>query len=733
MAETSSKTGGAGLFAKNVQKRFMRAQEMVLQKIGKTVETKDEQFEQCANSFNKQQADGNRLHKDLRAYLNAVKGLHETSKKLSLTLQDVYEPDWDGKEDLQPIIENNDLLWADYEEKLSDQAMRTLETYLSQFPVFKKRIAKRGRKLVDYDICRHHLESLQNAKKKDEAKISKAEDEFINAQNEFEELNAQLREELPELWNSRVGCYVTIFQNMSNLRDIFYQEMSKLNQDLYSVMTKLEKQHSNKVFIVKGVVSNRRSLIISSPVNPASRLLTSSESNFDHSLVGTGVSKDETPPPSAPSPTEVSPSPTEKPKDGILEDFQSPVKAPTLPPCSEESANDETTASPEDTSSSVSVQQPEMLSSSEDSRPETSGKSVDDSHSEMQRAELGPEGSTETEVSRDVPSESSTDNHCSASPSLQTSSTTPVAADEEATPASEGTAPSLPTPASPAGESLDSTHSEASQIELESPQPAEGLASSEDQQTQEVTVGSCPQELETLAPEAKGPGSPETSASDEGISPASPASSTASAPEDMVQASSEALTSPESCTASEVVFPMSPAATEEPQAKAEGSSDDEPSDALTPLQALEDVPQTNEPAIAASSLPQPLPRSKAPMATGKDVVEDSEKEANEDNDLALPSSDSEGSPSDGSRDPESSPCGELPTGFTYKVRVRRSLMEEAHLQCEEGNILLVLPSQDAELQSRGLLLAVKEADWNESKDVESLQGTFPEELTERVG
>ncbi|XP_059812151.1 bridging integrator 2-like isoform X2 [Hypanus sabinus] len=706
MAETSSKTGGAGLFAKNVQKRFMRAQEM---------------------------ADGNRLHKDLRAYLNAVKGLHETSKKLSLTLQDVYEPDWDGKEDLQPIIENNDLLWADYEEKLSDQAMRTLETYLSQFPVFKKRIAKRGRKLVDYDICRHHLESLQNAKKKDEAKISKAEDEFINAQNEFEELNAQLREELPELWNSRVGCYVTIFQNMSNLRDIFYQEMSKLNQDLYSVMTKLEKQHSNKVFIVKGVVSNRRSLIISSPVNPASRLLTSSESNFDHSLVGTGVSKDETPPPSAPSPTEVSPSPTEKPKDGILEDFQSPVKAPTLPPCSEESANDETTASPEDTSSSVSVQQPEMLSSSEDSRPETSGKSVDDSHSEMQRAELGPEGSTETEVSRDVPSESSTDNHCSASPSLQTSSTTPVAADEEATPASEGTAPSLPTPASPAGESLDSTHSEASQIELESPQPAEGLASSEDQQTQEVTVGSCPQELETLAPEAKGPGSPETSASDEGISPASPASSTASAPEDMVQASSEALTSPESCTASEVVFPMSPAATEEPQAKAEGSSDDEPSDALTPLQALEDVPQTNEPAIAASSLPQPLPRSKAPMATGKDVVEDSEKEANEDNDLALPSSDSEGSPSDGSRDPESSPCGELPTGFTYKVRVRRSLMEEAHLQCEEGNILLVLPSQDAELQSRGLLLAVKEADWNESKDVESLQGTFPEELTERVG
>lgn len=41
------------------------------------------------------------------------------------------------------------------------------------FFFFKERVAKRGRKLVDYDSARHHLEALQSAKKKDEAKISK--------------------------------------------------------------------------------------------------------------------------------------------------------------------------------------------------------------------------------------------------------------------------------------------------------------------------------------------------------------------------------------------------------------------------------------------------------------------------------------------------------------------------------------------------------------------------------
>ncbi|KAM6307926.1 bridging integrator 2 [Podargus strigoides] len=266
MAE--GKSGGAGLFAKQVQKRFSRAQEKVLQKLGKTVETKDEQFEQSAYNFQLQQNEGNKLYKDLKAFLGSVKVMHESSRKVAETLQEIYSPDWDGHEELKAIADSNDLLWEDYEAKLSDQALRLMENYLAQFGDFKERIAKRGRKLVDYDSARHHLEALQSAKKKDEAKIAKAEEEFNKAQVVFEDLNRDLREELPVLYGSRIACYVAIFQNISNLRDVFYKEMSKLNRDLYEVMSKLDKQHSSKVFIVKGIPSNRRSLVISSPVSP---------------------------------------------------------------------------------------------------------------------------------------------------------------------------------------------------------------------------------------------------------------------------------------------------------------------------------------------------------------------------------------------------------------------------------------------------------------------------------
>nr|XP_046240796.1 bridging integrator 2b isoform X2 [Scatophagus argus] len=263
---------GAGFFAKRVQKSLNRAQEKVLQKLGKTMETKDEQFELCSQNLNKQQIDGNRLFKDVKAYHAAVKAVHETSKRLSQTLSDIYESDWNGVEDLAVITESEDLLWNDYEEKLSDQIVRTMENYTSQFPEVKERVSKRGRKLVDYDSARHHLEALQSAKKKDEAKITKAEEEFNKAQNVFEEINNELREELPVLYQSRIGCYVTVFQNVSNLRDVFYKEMSVLNRELYNVMKKLETQHSGKAFIIKGLNSattkskKRKSLVISNPI-----------------------------------------------------------------------------------------------------------------------------------------------------------------------------------------------------------------------------------------------------------------------------------------------------------------------------------------------------------------------------------------------------------------------------------------------------------------------------------
>uniref|UniRef100_A0AAQ6IPY8 BAR domain-containing protein n=1 Tax=Anabas testudineus TaxID=64144 RepID=A0AAQ6IPY8_ANATE len=241
MAETG-KGVTAGKLAINVQKRLNRAQEKVLQKLGKADETRDEAFEEMVVNFNKQMAEGTKLQKDLKTYLEAVKMMHDASRRLQDCLADMYEPDWFGKEELDAAAEDTDTLWLDFHQSITDKSMICMDSYLAQFPEIKARIAKRNRKMVDFDSARHHFASLQKGKKKDEAKIAKAEEDLGRAQKIFEELNVELQDELPVLWDSRVGVYVNTFQSLAGHQEKFHKEMSKLSQNLNDIMTKLEEQ-----------------------------------------------------------------------------------------------------------------------------------------------------------------------------------------------------------------------------------------------------------------------------------------------------------------------------------------------------------------------------------------------------------------------------------------------------------------------------------------------------------
>ncbi|XP_051984916.1 amphiphysin isoform X2 [Xyrauchen texanus] len=244
-----------GIFAKNVQKRLSRAQEKVLQKLGKADETKDEQFEQCVQNFKRQESEGSRLQREMKAYIAAVKGMQQASMNLTESLHEVYESDWHGKDDVMTIGKNCDALWEDFHQKLVDSTIDTLEAYLTQFPDLKMRVAKRSRKLIDYDSARHHFETLQTSTMKNEKKIAKADEDLKKAQRVFDDLNVGLQDELPMLWDRRVGFYVSTFKNVSSLEARFHREISFLCHKLYEVMNKLAEQHSDKMFTIQGAPS----------------------------------------------------------------------------------------------------------------------------------------------------------------------------------------------------------------------------------------------------------------------------------------------------------------------------------------------------------------------------------------------------------------------------------------------------------------------------------------------
>ncbi|XP_031418908.1 amphiphysin isoform X10 [Clupea harengus] len=247
-----------GIFAKNVQKRLSRAQEKVLQKLGKADETKDEQFEQCVQNFKRQEFEGSRLQREMRTYLAAVKAMQQASMSLTESLHEVYEPDWHGRDDVMTIGKNCDELWEDFHERLVDSTVSALENYLTQFPDLKIRVSKRARKLIDYDSARHHLETMQVTNQSNQRKILKAEDDLKKAQKVFDDLNVGLQDELPTLWDSRVGFYVNTFKSVTSLEAKFHREISVLCHKLYEVMNKLAEQHSDKMFTIQGAPRFKR-------------------------------------------------------------------------------------------------------------------------------------------------------------------------------------------------------------------------------------------------------------------------------------------------------------------------------------------------------------------------------------------------------------------------------------------------------------------------------------------
>ncbi|XP_050419741.1 myc box-dependent-interacting protein 1 isoform X1 [Adelges cooleyi] len=271
------------LIAKSVSKHAGRAKEKFLQNLGKVDRTEDEIFNEHLQNFSKQQNSANKLQKEFTNYIRCVRAVQVASKSLMDTLNEMYESQWVGHDHMCTHSNNLDMLWSDYSHKLADQVLIPLNTYQAQFAETRKKIDKRNRKLVDYDSQRHsnQLASTNNGvgKKKDEAKMMKAKEQFDEVKRKFDLINSELHDELPALYNSRVLFLITNLQPYFAAEQLFHNESSKVFAEMESIVDKLanDYQHQSKMLnyfvrnnkTVNNVVNNVQSAL-QSPVSPIS-------------------------------------------------------------------------------------------------------------------------------------------------------------------------------------------------------------------------------------------------------------------------------------------------------------------------------------------------------------------------------------------------------------------------------------------------------------------------------
>ncbi|XP_072427285.1 amphiphysin isoform X5 [Chiloscyllium punctatum] len=702
-----------GVFAKNVQKRLNRAQEKVLQKLGKADETRDEQFEGFVQNFKKQEAEGSRLQRELRGYLTAVKGMQEASTKLTESLHEVYEPEWYGRDDIKAVGQNCDLLWADFHQKLVDQALLTLDTYLGQFPDIKTRIAKRSRKLVDYDCARHHLESLQHSKRRDDSKLTKAEEEFQKAQKVFEELNTDLQDELPALWSSRVGFYVSTFRNISCIESKFHKEIAVLCHKLYEIMSKLGEQHADKAFSIQGAPSDSGPLRISkTPTPPEEPSPPSSPvTSPNHSLAPLAPSPAHTPTrpkspsqlrkgPPVPPPPKLTPT-KELHQENIINFFEdnfvpeisvtSPSQALTC--CGSFFAVPELSQQPEQP-----VAQPVESLLDLDFDPFKPDQSTPITRSQSPLGQTLPWDLWEAsaELVQPMPSAAFNGftqldvNITEGATELSNQSVFDTVINAESTLGEEPKAPAAGTePPQDALSAVPSVAAAEEVVEIKEPEVQEPAVSAETDSTEEIKE-----------PEVEEPVIGAETESAENVTP--------EAETEQGQATSDDLEPSQVSVPSVVVQPAS---------NHEGEDDpDQAEDETQDVQA-EEKAVTDMNTSATASVPEQVEEMSSDSIGKDDSAETT----------SVPQQQS-------AAEDEVSVSQSMPPGFMYKVQALHTF-EAANadeLSLQRGDIVLVVPSELIEDQDAGWLTGIKESNWLQDGAANALKGLFPKNFTQQL-
>ncbi|KAK7476349.1 hypothetical protein BaRGS_00032408, partial [Batillaria attramentaria] len=163
------------------------------------------------------------LQKEIKNYVHCMRALSHASRSLATALSQTYEEEWTEEASFKKGLE--------------------------------ARIAKRGRKMVDFDNSRHNLEVLQAAKKKDEAKIAKAQEDLNESKRIYEELHNEMCTELPDFYNSRVTFYADLFQKLFSCERTLHSETSRISETLNQICQNLSKDYVQFVYQPKRPIS----------------------------------------------------------------------------------------------------------------------------------------------------------------------------------------------------------------------------------------------------------------------------------------------------------------------------------------------------------------------------------------------------------------------------------------------------------------------------------------------
>ncbi|KAH7107984.1 BAR-domain-containing protein [Auriculariales sp. MPI-PUGE-AT-0066] len=213
------------------KKTVNRAGTTLMQKTGQIERTVDREFADEEAKYKIFEKETQALQKEAKAYLDAMRAMTAAQTRLADTIDVFYgaaDRTSDGAMACHAYKRSVDDLDAGISREL-DAPYRTcvlepLGKMCAYFPIINDTIAKRNKKLLDYDSARSKVRKFIDKPSEDPTKLPKAEQEHEAAKEVFEYMNEQILTELPQLMDLRVPFFDPTFEAMIRMQCKFAEE-----------------------------------------------------------------------------------------------------------------------------------------------------------------------------------------------------------------------------------------------------------------------------------------------------------------------------------------------------------------------------------------------------------------------------------------------------------------------------------------------------------------------------
>lgn len=258
---------------RGLKKAINRAGAQVMFKTGHLEETEDLAFDYEEKRYRAMETVTLRLHKELRHYLETLRTLTTAQESMALILSGFY-----GEEENNLAHKYNDAMREvsqmcvdELEEPYFQTVLNPIERFNSYFGDVNEAIKKRNRKKIDYDTLRAKVRKLEDNPTDEPAydlKLNDLKDETSNAEQVYDGLNQQLKDELPKLVEMRIPYLNPLFELFVKIQLRFFTDnFSKLDVVLNSMDVQTKKDFINGTLETKmdNILDKIRLLNITKP------------------------------------------------------------------------------------------------------------------------------------------------------------------------------------------------------------------------------------------------------------------------------------------------------------------------------------------------------------------------------------------------------------------------------------------------------------------------------------